>query len=128
MTHETNSITMNILAIPIQLGAVAFLIFAFTRVWLRMREGSIGIGMFIFWIVVWGLALVAVIKPGVTTTIANRLGIGRGVDAALYISIVLLFYLNFRSNVMMENLRHEITKLTREIALSNEQEARNKKQ
>ncbi len=39
MTHETNSITMNILAIPIQLGAVAFLIFAFTRVWLRMREG-----------------------------------------------------------------------------------------
>lgn len=108
---------MNILAIPIQAGAVFFLIFAFTRVWLRMREGSIGIGMFIFWIVIWGLALVAVVKPGVTTSVANRLGIGRGVDAALYISIVLLFYLNFRSNVMMENLRHEITKLTREIAI-----------
>jgi len=116
---------MNFLAIPIQLGAMAFLIFAFTRVWLRMREGSIGIGMFIFWIVVWGLALAAVIRPGLTTQVANRLGIGRGVDAALYISIVLLFYLNFRANVMMENLRHEITKLTREIALNNEQETRN---
>lgn len=69
----------------------------------------------------------AVVKPGVTTAIANRLGIGRGVDAALYISIVLLFYLNFRSNVMLENLRHEITKLTREIALSNEQKIMSRK-
>lgn len=108
---------MSILAIPIQAGAVFFLIFAFTRVWLRMREGSIGMGMFIFWIGVWGLALLAVVRPGLTTAAANKLGIGRGVDAAIYISIVLLFYLNFRSNVMLENLRHEITKLTREVAL-----------
>src|SRR3990167_7008854 len=108
---------MNILAFPIQAAAVVFLIFAFSRVWLRAREGSIGWGMFVFWLGVWTLALAAVIRPGLTTQVANRLGIGRGVDAALYISIVFLFYLNFRSNVMMENLRHEITKLTREIAI-----------
>lgn len=76
--------------------------------------------MFVFWILIWILAIVAVIKPDLTQKIANELGIGRGVDAAIYISIVLLFYLNFRSNVSVENLRHEITKLTREIAISRE--------
>jgi len=112
---------MNLLAIPIQIGAIVFLLFAFTRVWLRMREGSIGWGMFIFWAAIWLLALTAVAKPELTQEIANKLGIGRGVDAAIYISIVLLFYLNFRDNVLIENLRHEITKLTREIALSKKQ-------
>lgn len=109
---------MNILIFPIQLAAMAFLIFAFSRVWLRAREGSIGRGMFLFWISVWLLLLVAVVKPELTTQLARKLGIGRGVDVALYISIVALFYLNFRSNVMIENLRHEITRLTRIIALN----------
>jgi hypothetical protein len=109
---------MNILIFPIQLVAMVFLIFAFSRVWLRAREGSIGRGMFLFWILVWLLLLVVVVKPELSTQLARKLGIGRGVDVALYISIVTLFYLNFRSNVMIENLRHEITRLTRIIALS----------
>ena len=108
---------MTILVFPIQLVAIVFLIFAFSRVWLRAREGSVSWGMFLFWTLVWMLVLVAVIRPDLTTQLAKRLGIGRGVDVALYISIVLLFYLNFRSNVMIENLRHEITRLTRIIAL-----------
>ena len=35
----------------------------------------------------------------------------------IYASIVLLFYLIFRTNVMIENLRHEISKLISEIAI-----------
>lgn len=75
--------------------------------------------MFLFWTVVWALAFVAVLKPGLTTTLARQFGIGRGVDAIVYISIVVLFYLNFRQQVTIENLRHDITKLTRKIALRN---------
>lgn len=111
---------MNLLLIPLQTGAVVFLLFAFSRVWLRAREGSIGWGMFLFWTAIWLLAILAVIRPEFTTTVANELGVGRGVDAVVYTSIVILFYLNFRSNVLIENLRHEITKLTREIALKNQ--------
>lgn len=111
---------MNFLAIPLQILAVTFLVFAFSRVWLRAREGSIGWGMFVFWTLIWVLAIVAVIKPDLTQQIADKLGVGRGADAVIYISIVVLFYLIFRSNVAIENLRHEITKLTREIAISRE--------
>lgn len=118
---------MSVITIPLQLLALLFLLFAFSRVWLRAREGSVGWGMFWFWTLVWLLAMVAVVKPELTTQLARRMGVGRGVDAAIYISIVLLFYLQFRSNVSVENLRHEITKLTREIALSNDQKTRAKK-
>jgi hypothetical protein len=111
---------MNFLLIPLQTGAVVFLLFAFSRVWLRAKEGSIGWGMFLFWTAIWLLAILAVIRPEFTTAVANELGVGRGVDAVVYTSIVILFYLNFRSNVLIENLRHEITKLTREIALKNQ--------
>lgn len=109
---------MSFITLPLQLLALIFLIFAFSRVWLRTREGSIGWGMFFFWTLIWVLAILAIVRPELTTQVANRLGIGRGADAVLYISIVLLFYLNFRTNVMLENLRHDITKLTRTIALS----------
>lgn len=112
---------MNFLLIPLQAIVILFLLFAFSRVWLRAKEGSIGWGMFLFWTVIWFLALFAIMRPAATTRIANELGIGRGVDAVIYTSIVILFYLNFRSNVLIENLRHEITKLTREIALKNRQ-------
>ena len=110
---------MNFITIPIQVIVVIFLVFAFSRVWLRTREGTLGTGMFLFWTVIWIFAILAIINPNLTTEFANKIGVGRGVDAAIYISLLLLFYLNFRNNVQLENLRHEITKLTREIALKN---------
>ena len=110
---------MNFITIPIQVIVVIFLVFAFSRVWLRTREGTLGTGMFLFWTVIWIFAILAIINPNLTTEFANKIGVGRGVDAAIYVSLLLLFYLNFRNNVQLENLRHEITKLTREIALKN---------
>ena len=108
---------MNFFTIPIQIITIIFLVFAFSRVWLRTREGSLGTGMFLFWATVWVLAIFAVLNPNLTTEFANRIGVQRGTDAVMYISIILLFYLVFRANVQLENLRHDITKLTREIAL-----------
>lgn len=108
---------MNILTVPLQILVVIFLLFAFSRVWLRTREGTLGTGMFLFWTIIWILAIFAIINPNITTEFANKIGVGRGVDAAIYVSLLLLFYLVFRSNVQIENLRHDITKLTRVIAL-----------
>lgn len=115
---------MNIFLLPLQASVLFFLLFAFSRVWFRAREGSIGWGMFIFWVLIWTLATVAVVRPELTQELANKVGIGRGVDTVVYVSIVVLFYLNFRLHVLIENLRHEITRLTREIALQNERKAR----
>jgi len=108
---------MDLLFLPVQLILGLFLIFAASRVYLRFKEGKINLANFLFWSGLWLLALFSLFRPRFTTYLARILGIGRGADIIIYLSIALLFYLIFRTNVMMENLREEISRLTREIAL-----------
>lgn len=103
--------------LPIQLIFITFLIFAASRAFLRLKEGGITFGAFLFWSGLWILATFSVLNPEFTTYLAKLIGIGRGTDVVIYASIVLVFYLIFRTNVMIENLRHEISKLTSEITI-----------
>lgn len=103
--------------LPIQILLLVFLLFAFTRVILRYKEGALPKGMFLFWAAVWVVATISIIHPDFTTYIAKQAGIGRGADAVIYIALIVAFYLIFRLTVVIENLRHEITKVIREVAL-----------
>lgn len=103
--------------LPIQLLLLVFLFFAISRVYLQVKQGNFRTGEILFWIGLFAVAIFGVIDPGFTTYLANQLGIGRGADVVVYLSIVLLFYLVFRTNVLLEDLRHEITKVVREVAL-----------
>ncbi len=102
----------------IQVALLLFLLFAVSRVIVRLRDGHLGRLAFLFWLVVFALAIGGTLLPQTTDVIADVFGVGRGVDLAIYVSIAILFYLVFRVNVMMEDLRHEISKLTTEIALT----------
>lgn len=106
---------------PIQAILLLFLLFAISRVYLRAKEGALHLGEIFFWIGLFSVAIIGVVDPGFTSYLARQLGIGRGADVVVYLSIVLLFYLIFRTNIMIENLRHEITELVRELALKDEE-------
>jgi len=69
---------------------------------------------------VFGSAIVVVLFPSLSGAVAKFMGIGRGVDAIVYTSITLLFYLVFRLYVYLEDIRHEITDLVRKLALKEE--------
>lgn len=105
------------MVLPIQILLIVFLLFALSRVFIQSRVGGLKTGEVLFWISLFSLAIVGVVDPGFLGYLASQLGIGRGADVAIYLSIVLLFYLIFRTNVLMEDLRHEITKVVREVAL-----------
>ena len=102
---------------PVRLLLVLFLAFAFSRAILRRKEGAMGLGSFLVWAGVWVLAAAGIIRPDFTTYIAKSIGIGRGADVIIYLSILIIFYLLFRVHIMIENLHHEITKVVREMAL-----------
>ncbi len=104
--------------LPIQIIFASFLIFAATRVWLRLKDGSLNLFSFTFWFGLFIFALIGVFKPELTSIVAQKVGINRGSDAVIYASIILLFYLIFRTNILLENLRHDLTKLVRMISLS----------
>jgi len=103
--------------LPIQIVFVLFILFAASRAILRFKDGEIHLGALIFWLIVWVGATLAVIFPDKTSQLAVFLGIGRGADVIVYLSLALLFYLVFRQNVLIENLETKISKLIREIAL-----------
>jgi len=105
----------------IQIVLLIFIIFAISRVYLRSREKIFSTKTAIFWYLIWLAGLVGVLLPKTTTKLAGLFGVGRGVDVIVYIALALLFYLVFRIYVMIEDLRHEITYLVREIALQKSQ-------
>ncbi len=106
---------------PLQIILILFLLFAISRVILRHKDGNLTLGEFLFWFGLFAFALIGVIEPGFTSYVARALGIGRGADIVIYASIALLFYLIFRTNIHLEETKHEITKLVRLIALHDAQ-------
>lgn len=108
---------MSLALLPIQIIIAFGILWALSRVFLRFKDGAISFGSLLFWFAIWSAALFTIFYPDFTTYIAKLLGIGRGADVILYSSVGVLFYLVFRLHVLLENIRHEITKLVREIAL-----------
>jgi len=101
----------------VQIILIVFLLFALSRVILRFRGRQIKVTEFFFWSSLFTIAILVVAFPTETTRLANSLGIGRGVDLVVYASIATLFYLIFRIYVQIEDIRHEITEVVRQIAL-----------
>ncbi len=110
-----------------QIVLTLFLIFALSRVILRYQSKEVSFRGLIFWTCVFGLAIIAELFPNITTEIAKMLGITRGVDAVVYTSIALLFYLVFRLYVYLEDIRKEITALIRMIAIKDKSSHDHKK-
>lgn len=104
---------------PILMQVMLTLIAAMTvlRIISRVRARTVGVffagtwltGIFFFLIFVW--------MPALATRVSQFLGVGRGVDAALYVGVALLFYLNLRLLLRLEKQEHLITTLVSELAL-----------
>ena len=99
-----------------QLVLTAFLLFALSRVVLRFKGGIVSLLGLLFWGALFGSSIVFVLYPDLSSNIAKSMGIGRGVDALIYTSIVILFYLVFRLYVYIQDLRQDITKIVKELA------------
>lgn len=100
-----------------QIILTTFLVFALSRVILRFRGGNVSIIGLVFWTFIFGSAITLVLFPFLSIDVAKKIGVGRGVDAVIYSSIILLFYLVFRLYVYIQDLRQEISKLIEKLAL-----------
>ena len=101
----------------IQLIIIAFAAFAVWRTVSRFREGELSARALVLWLLFWIVVAVAVALPQSTSWFAAVVGVGRGVDAAIYVSIVVIFYLLFRVFIKLEKIQHDITLLVREVGL-----------
>lgn len=101
----------------IKLLVTVFVVFALSRVVLRFRDGSISFAGLTLWSLLWIGVESFIWWPKVSDVFAQRIGIGRGVDALVYVSIIALFYGTFRLYVKVEHIEHELTNFVRQMAL-----------
>lgn len=101
----------------IQIFLVVFAIFAITKTFKQFKKGKLTLAFLFLWMAFWVIVGVVVVLPQTTDTLARFVGVGRGVDAIMYISIIALFYFVFRLLVRIEEVEREITKLVRTLAI-----------
>lgn len=93
------------------------LIAGLAMTWRRARQEAIRRWEAVIWSAVWIGAGVAIWRPEATSLVAHWLGIGRGADAILYASIVVLLILVFNLHVAHHRLEQKLTDLVRAQAL-----------
>ena len=103
--------------IVIQVILSLFIFFAVWAIISKYKRKEITAREFIFWLSFWALVLTAVIYPKSTDEIAKIVGVGRGADLLVYISIFVLFFVIFKIFVKLEKIERDITKIIRKIAL-----------
>lgn len=105
----------------IQILLTIFFLFALVKVIGRWRAGVLSVAGMIWWSLFWVAAIIVVLLPNSTATLAKLVGIGRGADLVVYVALVLIFFIIFRLMIKIELLNKDITKLTRKIALKDEE-------
>ena len=101
----------------IQILIVIFSLFAITRTFRQFKKGKLTLAFLFGWMFFWVVVGVIVVLPQTTNTLARIIGVGRGVDAIIYLSIITLFYLVFRIYVKIEEGQREMTRLIRKLAV-----------
>ncbi len=99
-----------IVALPIIACLLAITLLAVWRGWAARHEGLV-------WVMVWLAAAAAILRPGLTQTVARALGIGRGKDLVLYCAVLGMLVGFLMVYVRIRELRQEITLLVRQLAI-----------
>ncbi len=107
----------------IQVILVAALAGALVLTWRRAKQDALSRLEAFLWSALWIAAAVVVLRPGVASSFASLVGVGRGADAVIYVSIIALFYLVFRIFLRLDKLDRDITLLVRKAGLA-ERDAR----
>ena len=103
----------------IQFVLVIFFLFALFKVVNKFRASELKAWDAIGWAFFWIFAGVVILKPDTTYVLAGILGVGRGVDAIIYLTVAILFFLVFRIFIRLEKIERNLTKLTRQDSLKN---------
>ena len=101
----------------VQVLAIVFGLFAFSRAFLRWKESKLKLIELLFWGGIWLFAIVIAIFPQTLNLFSNVVGFRRGLDFILSFSVVALFYLIFRLYVKIDENDQNLTRLVREITL-----------
>ena len=95
----------------------AIVLFILIKTFKSYRKKQMSSSFSIVWCLFWCAVLFVIYYPGFLSSIASMLGIGRGVDLAIYVSVICLFYLVYKLFIKIQSLERQITLLVRKLAV-----------
>jgi hypothetical protein len=90
------------------------------RVVIKWKQGILTSRDLIFWSGFWFVVGIIILLPDTTSYLAELVGVGRGADLVVYLSIVLIFYIIFQMTIKIEKIERNITKVVRTVAMKEE--------
>jgi len=105
----------------LQILVLLFGVFAISRSYLRYKDRLLTLANALFWGTLWALMAAAVFFKEWTSVISSFMGVERGVDFMLFAVVIFLSYLCFRLYVKLEEIRQDMTKLVRRLALKEQE-------
>ncbi len=109
--------TFQLLTLPLLVAAIIFTGVAVARH--RLTPGAGGA-----WILLWLAAAVSILDPTLLVIVARFLGIGRGADLVLYLSILAMFIGFFLTYLRYRRLNDQLTEIVRHLAIRDAEERR----
>ncbi|MFA7244570.1 MAG: DUF2304 domain-containing protein [Candidatus Magasanikbacteria bacterium] len=92
-------------------------ILSILTIWNKKEKNLLGQKATFFWILFWITLSIVAFWPNSTQILAEYIGIGRGVDLVIYLSMACLFYLVFKMNLKIEGLKRDLTDVVRKESL-----------
>lgn len=93
------------------------IIFILIRTIIAFRKKSLTTGFTLVWFCFWLFGLFLIYDQQFVINIAHKLGISRGVDLVIYLSLIFIFYMVYKLLVKIEELERSLTEIVRNIAL-----------
>lgn len=99
------------------LVTIGVVLFVFPNLYTSLKKKSLTPFAFVVWIVCWIAGLILIWFPHLIDLIGSGLGVGRSIDAFVYIAIVYLIYASLIQKLKVNEVEKEITMLNRKLAL-----------
>ena len=103
----------------IKIIIVLFAVFVLYRTFLRFQKRDITGRELVIWTFFWLLVIVATLAPQQTDIISQAVGVERGADLLVYLSVIVLFFIVFKIVVKLEKIDKNITEIVRNTAINN---------
>ena len=102
---------------PIQIILILVALAVVIRVFRQYKKQKIAVQWFFFWVGFWAIVILISLTPQTADVFAELVGVGRGADLIIYLSLVLIFVLLYRLGARVDQLNSELTELVRKIAI-----------
>lgn len=102
-----------------QIAALLIISFFYFRAVRQRSDQKISHNEFVFWSIFWLITALLVIFIKRIDFLVKSLGFSAsGIEALIYLSILIIFHLIFRLRMRLEKMEKEMTKITRANALN----------